>query len=669
MIEKMAKVEILGLKDAALDAIDIIQELGTLHIEDLSERIGQMPGKRVTRMEMDPKFADHEATLNNLRSKVGDMIRELSPDVDELPREDIHSEYKAFWSDNIETMIARIEKTMAQIEKDTRDPAERKADLMVEMSRLEKYAPIMYKIQPLAERVARMKDMASIALIIERKYKAILNYLNEEISKLTNGECEIVASDVDDESTAALIVFNRHYLKQVHDFLAVQDVNQVRLPSDLARKPIDEAVGEVRARIAQIPGELEEIDSKLSQVTGKYSVQLVAARNAIHDRLEAMDAVPKFGQTDQVFIISGWLPEEEVSKMEAALTDKFDTKVVVTVVDIREEQEEAPVALRNNAFVRYFEIIYMLSKYPRYGTIDPTVIFAVFFPIFFGMMVGDIAYGLIIMVLGWIIHRKFSSKPLMNMAGFLLTMGGVWSIIFGVVYLELFGDLLARQLGVIKEVNGEDHIKYLLGSEKSLFKYPIDRLEGFTFMLGACIIIGFVHIGIGLLTGIANGIREHSRKHVMEKGGLLMVLTGFMMALGSFGFSWWPGALVGVGIVLAVAGVVMAGVGGGMGGVVEALVGVGNIFSYARLIAIGLASVIMANVANNLAKQVGGSGGVMGVIAGIVVFILLHGLNLIIAMFSPSIHSLRLHLVESFGKFFEPAKYRYEPFKKTGGEE
>ena len=104
-----------------------------------------------------------------------------------------------------------------------------------------------------------------------------------------------------------------------------------------------------------------------------------------------------------------------------------------------------------------------------------------------------------------------------------------------------------------------------------------------------------------------------------------------------------------------------------MGGVVESIVGAGNLFSYVRLLAIGLASVIMANVANSLSRQMGGSGAI-GIVVGIIVFILLHALNIVIGVFSPSIHALRLHLVESFGKFFEPAKYKYEPFKKTGGE-
>ena len=246
-------------------------------------------------------------------------------------------------------------------------------------------------------------------------------------------------------------MFNRRFLKQVHEFLAVQDVNQVRLPSDLSKKPIDEAVAEVRARIAKIPSEINEIDSKLVGVTDKYSVKLIAARNAIHDRLEAMDAVPKFGQTDQVFIISGWLPEPDVEPMDKALTGKFGNKVVMTVVDIREEEEteETTVALNNSPFTRYFEILYMLSKYPRYGTVDPTIVFAFFFPILFGLMVGDIGYGLIIMVAGWIVHRKYYNKPFVSMIGFVLTIGGAWTILFGIIYLEFFGDWLYKWLGLL----------------------------------------------------------------------------------------------------------------------------------------------------------------------------------------------------------------------------
>lgn len=663
MIERMARIEILGLKDEALEAIDIIQDQGTLHIEDLSEKVSEMGKKKISAMEIDPKLVERERKLNELRTKIGDRIRDLGSDTSALPSAEIRTEYKNIWSEDVDYMIARIEKLIHDVDKETKGPVERKEDLQVELSRLEKYAPIMRKIQPLADQVSEMGNMASIALVIERKFKAILHYLNEEIGKITGGESEVVSSDVDEESTAALIVFNRSHLKEVHDFLAVQDVNQIRLPSDLAKKPIDDAVNEVKARMAEIPGEIEKIEEQLKTLTGKFTVKLVAARNAIQDRLAAMEALPNFAQTDQIFIISGWLPEESVQSMKVALDEKFGEKVMTTVTDIREEEdaEETPVKLKNGPFVRYFEAIYMLSKYPRYGTVDPTAVFAVFFPIFFGLMVGDIGYGIIIMFVGWFAHRKWCDKPMINMIGYILTIGGMWTVLFGIIYFELFGDLLHRAC------HAWNITLPILGTETSRFKFPIDRMDtnSFNFMLGVAVIFGFVHMGIGLVIGIVNGIREHNMKHVMEKAGILTVLTGAMLLLGNFALDWWPSYLMLIGAAMMLVGIVVSAIGGAMGGLIESIVGTGNLFSYMRLAAIGLSSVILAEVPNKLFGEM--SSGFI-IVLGIILLIILHILNIVIAAFSPSIHSLRLHLVESFGKFFEPAKFRYEPFKKTGGE-
>jgi len=282
------------------------------------------------------------------------------------------------------------------------------------------------------------------------------------------------------------------------------------------------------------------------------------------------------------------------------------------------------------------------------------------------MMVGDIGYGIIIMVAGWIVHKKYASKPMINMIGFVLTVGGAWTIFFGIIYLEFFGDWLYKWLGLLNK-QGELE-KYIVGTKESIFKWPLDRIEGFTFMLAVCLIIGWIHMGIGLIIGMVNGKREGNYKHAMEKGGLFAVLTGAMMIIAKFGMDWWPMWLAYVGVLLVVGGIVLSGIGAGFGGAIEGVVGMGNLFSYARLIAIGLASVIMANVANQILREPPMSG-FGGIIIGILMFILLQALNIVIGVFSPSIHSLRLHLVESFGKFFEPAKVRYEPFKKTGGEE
>ncbi|MDD5448176.1 MAG: V-type ATPase 116kDa subunit family protein [Actinomycetota bacterium] len=665
MIRRMAKVEIVGLKDTSLDVIDTIQELGVLHIEDLSEKLDKMGGrKRLSRMEIDPQASEHETKLNELREKIGEKIRELNPEVEKISSQEIQKEYHAIWSENTDLMISRVEKLLGEVDRDTKEAVERKEELLMELSRLEKYAPMMEKILPLAETVAASENMASIALLIERRFKAILNYLNEEIGKITQGESEVVSADVDEESTAALIVFSRRYLKEVHDFLSVQDVNQVRLPSDLGKKPLDEAVAEVRAKMAEIPPQIEEIESRIREAAKKYSVKLLAARNAVHDRLEAIKAVPKFAQTEQVFVISGWVPEDSVEIVEKTLQDKFGARVVLSVSDVREleeeEGEEPPVALANNPYVRHFEFIYYLSQYPKYGTVDPTTIFAIFFPFFFGLMVGDIGYGIIIAALGWFVYKKWNDKPLASMLGYMLSIGGAWATFFGILYLELFGDLLEKAFEAW-------HIHLpLLGSEESFLKFPINRLESFTFMLLVTCGIGFIHISIGLVIGIINGIREGNKKHVMEKAGTLGALTGLVMIVAKMLTKAIPMPVAVAGGIIFIAGFVFSGIGGGMGGIVESIVGAGNILSYSRLIAIGLASVIMAQVANDLSRELWG--GTFGVLMGIIVAILLHSLNLVIAMFSPSIHALRLHLVESFGKFFEPANFKYEPFKKSGGE-
>jgi V/A-type H+-transporting ATPase subunit I len=660
MIVRMAKVEILGLKDIFLDVVDCIHQLGTLHIEDLTEQVEPIDGEKVSKMEMDPEFAQHLSTLGNLRARLNALIQELKLSSIDVPPADLEEQYCDIWSEDVETMVSSISRTAAEVEEATRDLIDKKQELCAELSHLEKYAPIMEKVQPLTEKVQRIENMASIALIVESKYKNILSYLNDEIGRITKGESQVVSEDVDEETTAAIVLYNQRYKRDVHDFLAVENVNQVRLPTDLARKPIDEAMAEVKSRIDAIPAELENVNRKIDLVAKKYCVPVLAARDATVDRLETMEAVPKFLQTDRVFVINGWLPVEDVEEMRDTLKEGFEDQVTIDLLEVSEHEfEEAPVKLENGPFTRYFEAIYMLSKYPRYGTIDPTIVFAIFFPIFLGIMVGDIGYGIIIMIGGWLIHRKLGERyPLAKMVGYMLTIGGAWIIFFGILYFEFFGDLLERAFHAW-------HIHLpLLGSEQSIWHFPINRLEAFTFMLFATCAVGLIHISIGLIIGIVNGIKERDRKHIIEKAGTLVVLCGLPVILASFRYI--PKFFAVIGVLMMVGGAVAAAYGAGMGGLIESVVGAGNILSYARLLAIGLASVILAQVANDLCREMWG--GFFGIVIGILIAIILHTLNIVIGAFSPSIHSLRLHLVEFFTKFFEPAKTRYEPFRKSGGE-
>ena len=176
-------------------------------------------------------------------------------------------------------------------------------------------------------------------------------------------------------------------------------------------------------------------------------------------------------------------------------------------------------------------------------------------------------------------------------------------------------------------------------------------------MLILAITIGIIHVFLGLFIGIRNAIITKKRKHLYEKTGMLLMITAIIVLVAMLAkvvpaFSVYPAVVL---IVVALPLILM---GAGVFGTIEVMSTVGNILSYSRLMAIGMASVILAMVANRL------SGAFAFAVIGIIVALLLHALNVVLAMFSPSIHAVRLHLVEFFSKFYEGGGTPYKPFKR-----
>ena len=184
-----------------------------------------------------------------------------------------------------------------------------------------------------------------------------------------------------------------------------------------------------------------------------------------------------------------------------------------------------------------------------------------------------------------------------------------------------------------------------------------NRVDAMIPMLIVAITIGVIHVFLGLIIGIRNAIITKKRKHLYEKTGMLMMISAIIIILGMLA-GYLPDIVIYPAVLLIVIAMPLILMGAGVFGAIEVMSTVGNILSYARLMAIGMASVILAMVANRLS-------GAFGIaIIGIIVAILLHTLNLVLAMFSPSIHSVRLHLVEFFSKFYEGGGIVYRPFKR-----
>jgi V/A-type H+-transporting ATPase subunit I len=278
-----------------------------------------------------------------------------------------------------------------------------------------------------------------------------------------------------------------------------------------------------------------------------------------------------------------------------------------------------------------------LLPLPKYSSYDPTPLIGLFFPVFFGMILGDVGYGAILLVLALFLARHFPPQQLASDIGKVLGVAALYTLFFGFLYGELFGNLGETWLGL----------------------HPIwfDRGKAILPMTVFALTVGVVHVLLGITLGALADLRRHKPRQALLK--LAMLLTVLLLVLALVGWfypqSWLATGplLIGVGILLPV--LIAAE---GLLAPLELLKTMGNIISYIRIMAIGFSSVLLATVANQL-------GGMTGdILVGILVAGILHAFNLLLGVFAPTVHSLRLHYVEFFSKFLDLGGRRFEPWKK-----
>ena len=316
------------------------------------------------------------------------------------------------------------------------------------------------------------------------------------------------------------------------------------------------------------------------------------------------------------------------------LRDRFgDTVLVRFRVPRSEELPSVPVALKNPLVTRPFELLLSPLQTPRYGSLGPPRSLALFFPLFFGVMVGDIGHGLLI-VLGALGLRRWKPQLPKAVSTILLTMGAS-AIIFGFLFGEFFGDLARPWLRPL------------------LF----DRAERIVPLLILAFSIGIVHVLLGSLLGIIGAVRLHDSKRATERGVAMGILIAGLVLVGAAA-RLLPDGWLTPSLVLMVAMVPVLLYAGGFLAILELISTASHILSYARLMALGLAGAMLAQVSSRLGSTMD------SVVLGILIVLPLHLLHLVMNLFSPTVQALRLQYVEFFSKFYEPGGVPYTPFRK-----
>lgn len=477
--------------------------------------------------------------------------------------------------------------------------------------------------------------MHAYHLLLRGDDEAALPRLQEALERAIGDQFVVETKSLDSGDLAAALLVPRGDVQRVDQLLAQAGVHELPLPESLREQPFTEIVPDFERRQRDIDARLRELSEERDGVLETEGPKLVAGRASVEDRLLSLDALEQVAETQRSFVIEGWVPAAGLSRLGRLLSKRFGEQVVLETVGREEWRgEDVPVVLSNPRLFRPFEMVTRLLPLPRYGTIDPTPFVAVFFPMFFGLILGDIGYGLILAALALVLRLRSRAGDWTRALAEITGACALFATIFGFAFGEFFGDLGSRWLGL----------------QPLLF----DRGEAMVPFLVLAVSLGVVHVALGLFLGILNTIRGEPR-HALGRGVMLVMLLLVVAALLA-ALEVLPQSLLTPMVIALLIAFPMLIVIEGVVAPIELLSTVGNVLSYARIMALGTASVMMAITANRLAGTIG------GVIVGVIFALLFHLVNFVLGVFAPTVHGLRLHYVEFFGKFYSPGGQQYQPF-------
>jgi V/A-type H+-transporting ATPase subunit I len=619
MLEPMTKLHVIGHRKSLDPILSTLHQLGAVHLIDVATD----SSAPVPPLSLDEQHQQEVENLRFLRARVQGLLA-LAPEMPEA-------------TDPGPVDLDRVRAELTSVAPEIERAAERADRLTEERNTLPRHIDVLRKLLPLVPELTELESYETAAVVLDARHAEVLAELNVELEGLLGGNFGIISDRLDADTVGAVVVFPRRSHAEVDLLFGREQVSRVRLPREYEHMPIGQGLAQMEKRLTTLPEEIEEARTRISDIIRPHTEWAAAARQ-ITERLEQLEVVRKLGATPHTFVLSGWVPERRFDEIAAALTESVGPNLVVERTDPG-PGEVPPVLLRNPAPARPFQTLVGLLALPRASSLDPTILMAAFLPLFFGMMLGDVAYGAVVLAIAWVAARRLRDRsPAATDIARVMILAGIWSVVWGVIYGEFLGDLGHR----------------VWGWEPLWF----NREEALEPLLIFALAVGGAHILLGMLLGLWQAGRDHNRHLLTERLGTFTSLIGLFLLVGVIAGRLPEGTMTPAIAAVVVGLVVVMVMGGPMGilmGPLELMGVVGNVLSYLRIAAIGLASVYLARVANEL-------GAVGPVWMGVLVAGLFHTLNLALGAFSPTIQALRLHYVEFFGRFFEEGGRAYEPF-------
>lgn len=542
-----------------------------------------------------------------------------------------------------EDILKKTEDTVEEGTKRVYEIDMKKSSLMDRIKSHEHFESLDFKLEYLQE----SKYLYTvIGLILKNE----LILLKEELEKKLGKEFLLSEGGIIENKTAVSLSIMKDRTEELDSILREFGMEKMRIEGEGYVKHILE---KLRKEVKDLEEERKGIEKDLKAVYDKNYMDLLVTEELLDLEKDRSEIFISCGKTMKTVLLRLWVPKKDYDETENLIKEETRNSCFI---DSDKDPEDAPILLQNNKVFEPFESLTRLFAMPKYNEIDPTIIIAPTFCLFFGIMLTDAFYGLFLVISGLMI-RKFLGKyaDSAKNGGVIVIGCGLAAILFGVLTGSYGGDFLANDV-----IGGKTP------QEIALWMDPMHNGNAMVFLLFVCG-MGLVHIFAGYFLGAWDSLRRGEKKkavtnyiswYIILVGAGLAILTMFPAENPMLPQMWMV-----PGVVIAVVGLVLLFMGVGFFVFIDLIGIVGNTLSYARLLAMGLTTAGIAISFNFLARMVMAIPYV-GIVIAIVIFIFGHLINILINSLGAFVHSLRLHYVEHFGTYYSGGGVEFKPFKE-----
>lgn len=653
----MKKVNICALKKDRKSILETLQRLGLVEVSDLDENLSDF--KKIDTFNMRSVFEKNKVIAQNALEILEKYLPEEKGFLDSIRGQNEISKENYYIFANETEEIMRVATEIVRIAKLIDDE---KAEII-----------------RLNTQIDALSDWKSLDVPMDfagtKKTRAFIGTLPLDISE--SEAKSLLAEALPDEEMYTLEVLSRS-AEQTCIFVLCHASASDRLWTALRENGFalptfvsDEVPG---LKIEALLRKINDLEARILNAE-KEIKSYKGQRNAIkfmvdyHEmRAQKYEVISKLWHSKNVFMLSGFVLQKYAKKLESALTSKFDIAIDFSSPS---DEDEVPVVLQNNGFSSPVEGVLESYSLPGKGEVDPTSVMAIFYYILFGMMLSDAAYGLIIVAAcGFVLAKYKNIKAGMKKALKMFLFCGISTTFWGVLFGSYFGDVI----DVVSTTFFNNPI-----TVPALWFVPLNEpMRMLAFSFG----IGIIHLFTGLFMQLYELILARKFKDAIYDvvswyllvGGLVVYMLSVPMITEMLVLNFILPPIVGnIGIILAVIGALLILFNAGRESrspfkrLLKGLYGLygvtgylSDILSYSRLLALGLATGVIAQVFNKMGTMAGN--GPVGIILFVIVFLVGHTMNIAINLLGAYVHTNRLQFVEFFGKFYEGGGRKFSPF-------